>query len=423
MLRYRAHKGPVKAGRPFGRHVGRQGGRLNPALVRRLNVAKVFHALRLAGGATQAELAARTGLDPATISAVVRQLREDGWIVATAAPPVERRGRPPMRLEIDPAAGMLVGARLEPGVVRVLAATLEGTPVKNWQGPAGEDPDAAVADLGKAVDALLDDLGAGWEDVKAVGVGIPALVARGGHLAFGPNLGWRDVPMRERLTALWPVPVAVDNDTKAAALAEKLFGRAQSARDFVMIAGHSGIGGALYLGERLVRGSGGFAGEIGHVTAVPGGRHCACGDRGCLEAYLAERAVVEQLRDRSVAVGSYREAGPACAAGDAAALALLGELGDLLGRVLADIVDLLDPELIVLGGSMSHVVPFLLPAVERRLEQPALTGVRSPCRVVASQLGPEAVTMGGVALALETVLGLPAWWEDPDAVPAGEAAD
>jgi len=396
--------------------VGRQGGRLNPALVRRLNVAKVFHALRLAGGATQTELVARTGLDPATVSAVVRQLRADGWLVATTAPSSERRGRPPMRLEIDPDAGVLLGARLEPGVVRVLAATLDGTPLRKWQGPAGDDPDAAVAGLGRGVDALLAELGVGWPAVKAVGVGIPALVARGGHLAFGPNLGWRDVPMRERLAALWPVPVAVDNDTKAAALAEKLFGTAQHARDFVVIAGHSGIGGALYLGERLVRGSGGFAGEVGHVTAVPGGRPCACGDRGCLEAYLAERAVVEQLRERSVDVTSYRGAAEACAAGDAAALALLDELGDMLGRVLADLVDLLDPELIVLGGSMTHVVPYLLPAVARRLSEPALTGVRSPCQVVASQLGPEAVTMGGVALALETVLGLPAWWEDPDLV-------
>lgn len=402
--------------------MGRKGGRLNPALVRRLNVARVFHALRLAGGATQAELVARTGLDPATVSAVVRQLRADGWLVATAAPYPERRGRPPMRLEIDPAAGLLVGARVEPGVVRVLAATLDGQPVRNWQGPAGEDPDAAVADLGRAVDALLGELGVDWTAVKAVGVGVPALVARGGHLAFGPNLGWRDVPMRERLAGLWPVPVVVDNDTKAAALAEKLFGTAQHARDFVMIAGHSGIGGALYLGERLVRGSGGFAGEIGHVTAVPGGRRCACGDRGCLEAYLAERAVVEQLRDRAVDVANYREAAQACADGDPAALGLLAELGDLLGRVLADLVDLLDPELIVLGGSMTHVVPYLLPAVARRLEQPALTGVRPPCRVVASQFGPEAVTMGGVALALEAVLGLPAWWEDPDAVPAGDGA-
>ncbi|HEX7001569.1 MAG TPA: ROK family transcriptional regulator [Trueperaceae bacterium] len=394
--------------------MNRHRGRLNPALVRRLNVAKVFHALRLAGGATQAELAAGTGLDPATVSAVVRQLRAEGLVVATVFPASDRRGRPPMRLELDPAAGVLIGARLEPGVVRVLAATLDGTPLGSWQGDAGEDPDAAIADLDRGVKTLLAELGVTWQAVKAVGVGVPALIGRDGHLAFGPNLGWRDVPLGERLTALWPAPVAVDNDTKAAALAEKLFGTAQQARDFVVIAGHSGIGGALYLGERLLRGSGGFAGEVGHITAVPDGRPCGCGDRGCLEAYLAERAVVEQLRERSVVAGNYQEAAKACAAGDPRALPLFEELGDLLGRVLADMVDIVDPELIVLGGAMTHVVPYLLPSVQKRLAEPALAGVRVPCRVEASQLGPEAVTMGGVALALETVLGLPAWWEDND---------
>lgn len=388
--------------------------RLNPALVRRLNVAKVFHALRLAGRATQAELASRTGLDPATVSAVVRQLRLEGWLVASSSQPGERRGRPPKYLAIDPEAGVLIGARLEPGAVRLLAATLDGTRLASWQGPAGVEPDAAVADLDRGMRALIAELGVDWSAIKAVGVGIPGLIGSDGRLVFGPNLGWRDVPVRSQLAALWPVPVAVDNDTKAAALAEKLFGVAQSARDFVVIAGHSGVGGALYLGERLLRGAGGFAGEIGHTTVVAGGRPCACGDRGCLEAYLSERAVIEQLAERSVQVSSYRAAAAACADGDTAALTLINELGDLLGGVLADLVDLLDPELIVLGGSMAHIVPYLLPAVERHLALPALAAVRSPCRVTASSLGPEAVTMGGVALAMETVLGLPSWWEYPD---------
>lgn len=324
-----------------------------------------------------------------------------------------------MNLAIEPQAGVLIGARLEPGAVRILAANLDGTPVADWQGEAGEDPEAAVQGMDRGMNALLEEAGVSWGEVWAVGVGVPALVGRDGRLVFGPNLGWRDVPLGERLSALWPVPVAVDNDTKAAALAEKLFGVAQKARDFVVIAGHSGIGGALYLGERLVRGSGGFAGEIGHVTAVPGGRACACGDRGCLEAYLSERALVQQLAERAITVSGYRSAARACAAGDAVAIGLLSELGDLLGRVLGDLIDMLDPELIVLGGAMSHVVPFLLPAVETRLASPALAGVRGPCQVAASQLGPESVTMGGVALALETVLGLPSWWEDTDGAVIG----
>jgi predicted NBD/HSP70 family sugar kinase len=237
-------------------------------------------------------------------------------------------------------------------------------------------------------------------------------MAHDGRLAFGPNLGWRDVPLRARLAERWSVPVAVDNDTKAAALAEKLFGAARDAHDFVVIAGHSGVGGALYLGGRLQRGAGGYAGEIGHVTVVPGGRACGCGDRGCLEAYLSEKALVGQLREHGLAVSGYAGVAAAAAAGEPRALALLAEVGALLGVVAADVVDLLDPELLVLAGSMTHVVPYLLPSIERALGAPALAAVRGRCEVVTSRFGPESVTMGGVALAMEAVLGLPAWWAD-----------
>ena len=393
--------------------------RLNPALIRRLNVARVFHALRLAGGATQGELVDATGLDPATVSAVVRRLRGDGWLLATAAPSAGRRGRPPTRLTIDPDAGLLVGALLEPDRVRLLATTLAGEPRATWQGPAGDGPEAAITALYAGVDALLADLATPWMRVKAIGVGVPALMAHDGRVAFAPNLGWRDVPLHAWLARRWAVPIAVDNDTKAAALAEKLFGAARAAHDFVVIAGHSGIGGALYLGRRLQRGTGGFAGEIGHVTVVPGGRACGCGDRGCLEAYLSERALRAQLRERGVDVAGYEGAAAAAAAGDAATLALFDELGDLLGGVLADLVDLLDPERVVLAGALTHVVPYLLPAVERALARPALAAVRGRCDGVVSPFGPDAVTMGGGALAMEAVLSLPAWWVDVDVGGAG----
>jgi predicted NBD/HSP70 family sugar kinase len=194
-------------------------------------------------------------------------------------------------------------------------------------------------------------------------------------VAFGPNLRWRDVPLQERLAARWSVPVAVDNDTSAAALAEKLFGAAREARDFVVIAGHSGIGGALYLGGRLQRGCGGFAGEVGHMKVVQGGRPCGCGDRGCLEAYLSEHAVEAQLRERGRDLQGFDRIAAAALAGDATVLTLLDELGTLLGRVVADLIDVLDPALVILAGSLSHVAPYLLPAVERvRRRGPRRTG-------------------------------------------------
>ena len=403
--------------------------KVNPALVRRWNTARVFHALREVGVASHGELVAMTGLDPATVTAVLHQLRADGW-VRVADPDevgsrparpglVGRTGRPPVRLVLDEGAGVLVGARLEPGTVRLVATTIGGRPRAAWQGPAGADPDGALRSLEDGVDALLADLGATRSAVRALGVGGPALVARDGRVVFGPNLGWRDVPLRARLAATWSVPVVVDNDTKAAALAERLFGAARTARDFVLVAGHSGIGGAVHLDGRLVRGAGGFAGELGHVTVEQGGRLCACGDRGCLEAYLSERAVEEQLRERGVVVAGYEGAAALAAAGDAMALAVLAGAGARLGRALADVVDLLDPECIVLAGSLTLVAPYLTPAVERALAEPKLARHRGPCRVLVSPLGPDAVPMGGVALAMDVLVAAPDAWTPPAAVLAG----
>lgn len=390
--------------------------RLNPALIRRLNVARVFHALRLAGAASQRDLAHVTGLDQATVSAVVRHLRDDGWLTTTKAPRAGRSGRPPTLLTIDATAGVLIGARLEPGIVRVLTTTLVGEARAAWQGSAGRSVEDAVAALAAGVDTSLHDIDATWSDVKAIGVGVPALMSHDGRLAYGPNLRWRDVPLQARLAERWSVPVAVDNDSSAAALAEKLFGAARDARDFVVIAGHSGVGGALYLGGRLYRGSGGFAGEIGHVCVEPGGRRCGCGDRGCLEAYLTERALASELGERGRQLHTYEAIAAAAAAGDHVVLDVLGQAGTRLGHVIADLVDVLDPELIVLAGALSHVVPWLLPAIERVRERESLGGYRGRCRVTTSTLGAEAVTMGGVGLAMETVLSLPSWLVDQDGV-------
>ena len=401
--------------------------RLNPALIRRLNVARVFHALRLAGAASQSELARLTGLDQATVSAVVRRLRDDGWLTTTAGNRAGRAGRPPTLLTIDAAAGVLIGARLEPGIVRVLTTTLVGEARTAWQGSAGRSVEDAMAAFATGVDASLRDIDASWSAVKAIGVGVPALMSRDGRLAYGPNLRWRDVPLQARLAERWSVPVAVDNDSSAAALAEKLFGAARDARDFVVIAGHSGVGGALYLGGRLYRGSGGFAGEIGHVCVEPAGRRCGCGDRGCLEAYLTEAALADQLGERGRQLHSYEAIAAAAHGGDGVVREILDQAGERLGHVIADLIDVLDPELIVLAGALCHVVPWLLPAIERVRASESLGSYRGRCQVTTSTLGAEAVTMGGVGLAMEAVLSLPSWLVDQDGVlgdreGAGEAA-
>lgn len=382
--------------------------RVNPALIRQLNTARVFHAVRLHPGASQRRLAVITGLDKATISAVVGGLVDDGLVrrdtVASGRP-----GRPEQALRVDPDAGVLVGARLELGSVRLLIATLAGEPVATHDRPVGPDPDAALDGLVDGVAEALTAAERTIDEVRAVGVGIPALFARDGSLALAPNLGWRDVPVGSVLKRRLPVPVYVDNDTKAAGLAETLFGSCRDVDDFIYVAGHSGIGGALYLGGRLYRGHDGFAGELGHLKVRPGGRRCGCGARGCLEAYLSETALLAAAHEAGLETPDLEALASADAAGDPAARAVLHEAGEVLGDACADLVNLFNPERIVLGGTFAIAAARMLDDVGARLDAAALRPPRARCRVQLSAFGAEAVTMGGVALALEGFLSLPGW--------------
>jgi len=383
-------------------------GRVNPALIRQLNTARIFHAVRWNPGASQRRLADLTGLDKATISTVVGALVGDGLLrrttVASGKP-----GRPEQALEVDPDGGLLVGARLELGSVRLLAATLAGRPVTTLDRPTDPSPDATIDVLEEGVRELVDAGGHRLEEVRAVGVGIPALFSRDGRLALAPNLGWRDVPVGPILAERLSTPVYVDNDTKAAGLAETLFGSCRDAHDFVYVAGHSGIGGALYLGGRLYRGADGFAGELGHVKVRRGGRPCGCGGRGCLEAYLSETALLESAREAGLEVDDLDALAAADEAGDPLARAVLAEAGEILGDACADLVNLVNPERIVLGGAFATAAARMLDDVQARLDAASLPPPRRRCKVQLSAFGAEAVTMGGVALALEGFLSLPGW--------------
>lgn len=382
--------------------------RVNPALIRQLNAARVFHAVRLTPGASQRRLSELTGLDKATISAVVGQLVDDGLLSGVKASS-GRPGRPEVALTVAPQAGVLIGARLELGSVRLMAASLAGDPIRTVQHPVGREPDEALALLTRTVPELIDALGAEYGPVRALGVGVPALFDEHGALALAPNLGWRDVPVRERLRAELHVPVYVDNDTKAAVLAETLFGTCREAQDILFVAGQSGIGAALYLGGRLYRGHSGFAGELGHVKVRPGGRPCGCGGRGCLEAYASEAAMLRSAAEAGLPARDLPALVTAANEGDRTARRILRQAGDLLGNACADLVTLLNPERIVLGGAIAAAASYLIPRMRTRLDRRALGPPRARCVVQASSFGEDAVTMGGVALALEGVLSLPAW--------------
>lgn len=376
---------------------------VNSAAIRRLNIISVFHAIRETPLCSQSELSRITGLDKATTSAVVGQLLEEG-LVERIEPNRQRRvGRPETALVIAPKAGQFVGARLEPGTIRIVTAKLDGSVLRHLIIEGSRDINEALEKLHEGFVRMVAEDDAG-RPVRGIGVGLPGVMDRTGRLVLAPNLGWYDAPIKSLLEQALGAEVEVDNDAKAAALAERLFGVCRNIDDFFFIIGHSGVGGALFLNGRLYRGSTGFAGEFGHTTVVPGGRLCGCGKRGCLETYSSEASILAIAAERGRPLRDLAAVVEAANAGDPVVCGLLEEVGRHLGIAISNVVNVTNPAAIVFGGYLAVVADLLLPIVRRSLMEFSMAPLCRDLELLVSSFGQDAVPFGGVALAMEAFL-------------------
>lgn len=251
-----------------------------------------------------------------------------------------------------------------------------------------------------------------------VGIGVAALVTADGGVSFAPNLPWTNFPLAATVRALLGVPVTVDNDANAAAWGEFRCGAGRGIRNsMVMLTVGTGVGGGLVLGERLVRGASGMAGELGHIAVLEGGPRCACGALGCLEAMASGTAVARMGRE-AVAAGvadgalgalpldriTGKEVTIAASAGDAAAVEILTAAGRWLGIGIASLVAAFDPEIVVLGGGAMQAGHLLLdPAVAAAGERLVGRGFRTLAPIVPAALGDDAGLVGAALQALDGV--------------------
>ncbi|SHG59746.1 glucokinase [Jatrophihabitans endophyticus] len=254
-------------------------------------------------------------------------------------------------------------------------------------------------------------------DVTAVGIGAAGWIGNDhATVLFSPHLAWRDEPLRDALGGRIPLPVVVENDANAAAWAEYRFGAARDDAVVVCVTLGTGIGGGLVADGSVYRGAFGIACEYGHMTLVPDGRRCACGNRGCWEMYASGRALARDAREladespmaaeRMVALAGSVDAltglhvTAAAAAGDPAARSICTTVGRWLGRGLANLAAVIDPSVFVIGGGVVAAGELLLGPAREEFEH-TLTGrgFRPPARVVAAALGPDAGLVGAADLA------------------------
>jgi glucokinase len=301
------------------------------------------------------------------------------------------------------------GTKIAGGVVddagKILARTRRDTP--------STDPGAIVQNIIAVTRELAAD-----HDVDGVGVGSAGFVDAGrSTVLFAPNLAWRDVPVRDQVTAATALPTVVENDANAAAWGEFQFGAAEDVDDMVCVTVGTGIGGGLVLDGALYRGAHGIGAELGHMRVVPGGYLCGCGNLGCLEQYASGTALVRNARAAAVERPDAAAGLVALAAGDPAAItgpmvtaaardgdelavSLLADLGRWLGEALASFTALLDPAVFVIGGGVSDAGPLLLdPAREAYSANVTGKGHRPEAQIRVATLGNDAGIVGAADLA------------------------
>ena len=393
-------------------------------LIRKLNTAILLDALRRFAPLSRAELAARTGLNRSTVSSIVNSLIEEGLIQETDLQN-SKIGRPGMLLELNPKGGFAIGIELGVDCISVILSDFIAQVL--WREQACSDPNEdQITILDRAANltqhALDFGLSLGLRPL-GIGMGVPGLVdLHQGKLIFAPNLHWNNVPLRLIWSQRFNLPIFVENEANAAALGEYYFGAAQGVNDFIYLSAGIGLGAGIVLDGKLFRGSNGYASEVGHMTVEPNGELCGCGKRGCWETQVNPRAVLRRVRktletgvpsvlcdlvDGDLQYISFESVVQAASQGDSVALNALQEVGERLGIGVANLVNVFNPELIVLGGALNRASTILLPIVARLISENAIAPASENVRVAASAHGIDACLMGAIALVLEDILREP----------------
>ncbi|WP_433609068.1 ROK family protein [Dactylosporangium sp. CA-139114] len=378
--------------------------------VRLRNRSALLTRLFLEGPLTRQDLSRRTGLSQPAVSNVVSDLIDDG-IVEEAGAQESDGGRPGMMLRVDPGFAVVAGVDVGETRVRVELFDLGLRRLAEHDHPIepGGTPPEAVA---RHILTGLRTVAAGRE-VLGAGIGVSGIVQQRpeGALVHAQTLGWDAVPLEALLRAGTRVPLHLENGAKTLGQAEMWFGAGRGHRHAVFALLGSGVGAAVVTGGTTYRGASSSAGEWGHTTLVYGGRPCRCGSAGCLEAYAGAAAILARFRERSgrPAPGGDEESrltalAAAAADGEPDARAILDETADYLGAGVANLVNLFNPELVVLGGWAALALEHLLPRVRASAARHALRQPFAQARIELGRLGLDAVALGAATLPIARLL-------------------
>ncbi|CAN5305705.1 ROK family protein [soil metagenome] len=372
-----------------------------PAARTDVNRSAILAHLGAHGPASRADLARALNVSPALMTSLTKDLIGDGLLVELEHSP-SQGGRPARMLGLVESAGRAIGVKLVADHVAFVEVGIDGSVLRSASEPFDASTSTVLADLSTLLQRFI--AGGGTTPLLGVGVGVPGTVDRQGNgVVDSTQLGWNQVPLGETLRRELGLPVLVENNVNALAMAERLYGVGRRHDNFLVVTIGTGVGAGIVVDGVVLRGAAGGAGEIGHIPVIENGPECSCGNQGCLEALIGEAALVRIARQSGVIGqdGGMPALRAAADAGDSAAAEVFSQAGHLLGRALAGIVHTLDPEIVILLGegtaSWQHWAYGFEPALRS-----ALLPTRRGVGVAVETWQDESWAQGAAALVLAT---------------------
>ncbi len=384
------------------------------------NRVRILRSVWEAGEVSRATLARSSGLAPSTVSGIVQSLLDDGLVVVSH---VARSGggRPPVVLRFSTQSFLFLGVDIGASHVRVGLIDAHGRLRRSdaMSYPVEEDPHGTLDLVQRLIRAAVDSAAREGRTVVGAGLAVPSPLDPDSPDQLSPRIlpAWADVPVLSRVRASTDLPIWIDNDANVGALAEHWWGAGRDVEDLAYIKIATGVGAGLIIGGQVFRGSAGIAGEIGHTSIDPRGPECRCGLHGCLEAMIGAGSLTREVRRRldagTPSMLARVEPGPAeiataARAEDAVALDVLAQAGRRLGVAVANLVNLLNPARVIVGGRRrGRAGDPLLDPMREALAERTLGRSFEATEVVVSALGEDAIVIGAATQVVQACLADP----------------
>lgn len=393
--------------------------------MRELNTSIIMDCIRLYSPLSRADLAGRTGLTRSTVSLIINDLIKEGFVQETETRQNRRIGRPGVLLQFNPDGGFAIGVEVGVDFLSVVVTNFVGKVL--WRRRLERDEqETQEGTLALAESTISDAMEYGKQlglRPLGMGVGIPGLVnAKQGTLIYAPNLRWANIPLRQIWSQRFKLPVFVENEANCACLGEFFYGVAHDVQDFIFLKTGVGLGGGIMIDGKLFRGKGGFAGEIGHMTLYEYGQQCSCGRIGCWETFVrpsnilseictrlkkGEKSLLSILGSGDSSKITLNDVADAARNQDKLALDVLETVAHHFAVGITNLVHAFNPELVILGGSLVPVNPWLIPVINSALKNDILPPLRNFTRIESSTQGEDACLLGAIALVLDDILREP----------------